>query len=162
MAFFDKLNSLARSLSDTTSDAIATGKLNSKINSENAAAGEALKQIGEYYYRVYAEGGDVAPEVLEFCENAKAHYDAADDARAEIERIKAEQEKEKAAPPAQAEEPNGIACPSCGKINAPGTKFCSECGSRLEMPRESYCPECGAAVQPGVKFCSGCGHRMEG
>lgn len=44
MAFFDKLGDLAKNIGDKTSDAIETNKLNSKINTENAAAGEELKK----------------------------------------------------------------------------------------------------------------------
>ena len=85
MAFFDKLNDFAKNIGDKTTDAIETGKLNSKINAENTAAGEELKKIGAYYYNLFIAGDEnkaVAPEVLEFCQNAKAHYEAAAAAQA--------------------------------------------------------------------------------
>ena len=63
MAFFDKLNQVAKNLGDKTTDAIETTKLNSKINSERNAADDELKKIGEFYYSVFANGGSVAPEV---------------------------------------------------------------------------------------------------
>ncbi len=44
-------------------------------------------------------------------------------------------------------------CPSCGTSNAPGAKFCSECGTRFA----TSCPACGAVNLPGAKFCSECG-----
>ena len=44
-------------------------------------------------------------------------------------------------------------CPSCGNENAPGQKFCGECGTPLGCP----CPSCGAANAPGEKFCGECG-----
>ena len=162
MAFFDKLNQVAKSIGDKTNDAIETTKLNSKINAERSAAAEDLKKIGEHYYNLFASGGEVATEVLEFCQSAKAHYDAAAVAQAEIERIKAENEAEKAAPAPAA--PTGAVCPSCGTANGAGTKFCQNCGMKLEAPaepQERKCPGCGAAVAPGVKFCSECGQRME-
>ena len=46
MALFDKLSSFAQNLTDKTNDAIETGKLNSKANSEKNLAGEELKKIG--------------------------------------------------------------------------------------------------------------------
>lgn len=162
MAFLDKLNQVAKNIGDKTTDAIETTKLNSKINAERSAATEDLKKIGEHYYNLFAANGEAAPEVLEFCQSAKAHYDAAAEAQAEIERIKAENEAEKAAPAPAA--PAGAACPSCGKQNAPGTKFCQNCGMKLEtpvQPQERKCPGCGATVAPGVKFCSECGAKME-
>jgi len=162
MAFLDKLNQVAKNIGDKTNDAIETTKLNSKIGAERSAATEDLKKIGEYYYSLFAASGEAIPEVLEFCQSAKAHYDAAAVAQAEIERIKAENEAEKAAPASVV--PAGAVCPSCGTANGAGTKFCQNCGMKLEAPaepQERKCPGCGAAVAPGVKFCSECGQRME-
>ena len=140
MAFFDKLNDFAKNIGDKTADAIDTGKLNSKINAENNAAGEELKKIGTYYYKLFVSGdtsGAVAPEVLEFCQSAKAHYEAAAAAQAEIEKIKAENEAAKAAAAqaaqaAQAAPITKRTCISCGAELAEGLKFCGECGTRQE------------------------------
>jgi class 3 adenylate cyclase len=44
-------------------------------------------------------------------------------------------------------------CPSCGHDNAPGQKFCGECGGGLA----AACPSCGAENAPGQKFCGECG-----
>ena len=195
MAFFDKLNEVAKNIGDKTSDAIETNRLNSKINSERAAAGEELKKIGEFYYSKFAEAGEnteasegtaagaivIAPEVLQFCRNAKAHYDAAAQAQTEIDRIKAENEAEKAAAAASAVPMapsiptgsaapavpvGGIVCPSCGTTNSEGTKFCQNCGNKLETPTPTepvkrFCVACGTEVTPGVKFCPQCGQKME-
>ena len=168
MAFFDKLGEITKSIGDKTTDAIETGKLNSKINSEKAAAGEDFKKIGEYYYGKYMEGAEVAPEIVEFCNSAKAHFDTATEAQAQIERIKAENEAEKAAAaPAVATAPvGGIVCPSCGTTNSEGTKFCQNCGNKLEIPAPTepgkrFCSACGTEVAPGVKFCPQCGQKME-
>ena len=167
MAFFDKLGDLAKNISEKTTDAIETGKFASKANSEKNLAGEELKKIGEYYYNLWLESGEIAPEVLEFCAAAKAHYDAAAEAQAEIERIRAENEAAKAAaaapivpPPA----PAGIVCTACGTANNPGTKFCCNCGNKLEIPAPpapKTCPNCGATIAEGMKFCGECGTRTE-
>ena len=114
------------------------------------------------------EGAEVAPEVVEFCNSAKAHFDVATEAQAEIERIKAENEAEKAAAaPAVATAPvGGIVCPSCGTTNSEGPKFCQNCGNKLEIPAPTepgkrFCSACGTEVAPGVKFCPQCGQKME-
>ena len=62
--------------------------------------------------------------------------------------------------------PAGPVCLICGAANTPGTKFCCECGAKLEAsaPAESekkVCPGCGTEVAPSVKFCPECGNRME-
>ncbi len=136
MAFFDKLNQVAKNLGDMTNDALETNKLNSKINAENNAAEEELKKIGEYYYNQYITTGEAVPEIIEFCNNAKAHYEEAAKAQAEIDRIKAENEAAKAPAP-QPVTPVAPAatkrfCTECGAVASPGVKFCSECGQRLE------------------------------
>ncbi len=51
-----------------------------------------------------------------------------------------------------------MTCPSCGTSNAPGAKFCSECGTRFA----TSCPACGAVNLPGAKFCSECGTSVAG
>lgn len=165
MAFLDKLNQVAKNIGDKTNDAIETTRLSGKIRAEQEAAASDLQKIGEHYYHLFAAGGEAAPEVLEFCQSAKAHYDAAAEAQAEIERIKTEAEAP-AAPAVAAPAPAGVACPSCGASNAPGTKFCQSCGTKLEAPppaepEQKTCPGCGKAVEPGVKFCPECGNRME-
>ena len=169
MALFDKLNDFAKNLTDKTTDAIETGKLNSKVNSEKNLAREELKKIGEYYYNLWLESGEIAPEVLEFCAAAKAHYDAAAEAQAEIDRIRAENEAAKAAAaapitPAAPAAPAGIVCTACGTANNPGTKFCCNCGNKLEIPAPpapKTCPSCGATIAEGMKFCGECGTRTE-
>lgn len=168
MAFFDKLNDLAKNIGDMTSDALETGKLTSKVNAEKNAAGEQLKKVGEHYYNIFIAGGEVAPEVVEFCTAAQTHFDAALGAQAEIERIRAENEAAKAAAaapvPAPAPvAPEGITCPSCGTANPAGTKFCGGCGTKLEMPAPApnLCPACSAEVPAGNRFCPQCGQKME-
>ena len=166
MAFFDKLSDFAKNIGDKTTDAIETGKLQSKINSEKSLAGEELKKIGQFYYNAWLNGGEIAPEILEVCTAAKAHYDAADEAQAEIDRIRAENEAAKAAAaaPAAPAAPAGIVCTACGAENAPGTKFCCNCGNKLEIPappEPKICPNCGATVADGMRFCGECGQKME-
>lgn len=169
MALFDKLNDLARNITDKTTDAIETGKFAAKVNSEKNLAGAELKKIGEYYYGIFASGGEVTPEILEFCIAAKTHYDAAAAAQAEIDRIRAENEAERAAVAAAATPvapaaPADLVCPGCGAAIADGLKFCGQCGTKIEVPSApvpTVCPNCGAAVAEGVRFCGECGARME-
>ncbi len=134
MAFFDKINDFAKDISDKTSDAIETTRLNGKIASEKLAANEELLKIGQHYYDLFLSG-QADEAIIPLCEAAKTHLDAADQFQAEIDRIKAENEAAKAAPaPAPATpapQAQGCFCTNCGTKLPAGTRFCSNCGSPL-------------------------------
>ncbi|HYM82771.1 MAG TPA: adenylate/guanylate cyclase domain-containing protein [Candidatus Dormibacteraeota bacterium] len=49
-----------------------------------------------------------------------------------------------------------MTCPTCGSVNAAGSKFCNECGTSLA----AGCPTCGTANPPGSKFCRECGTNL--
>ena len=49
-------------------------------------------------------------------------------------------------------------CPQCRNSNPAGTKFCGECGTRLQ----SLHPARQTADPPTNKFCSECGQRLRG
>ncbi len=53
-----------------------------------------------------------------------------------------------------------VACPSCGKPNAAGVKFCGDCGAKMEVAKVP-CVKCGAQLREGAKFCSECGATQE-
>ena len=44
-------------------------------------------------------------------------------------------------------------CPQCQFENPEGSKFCLECGNRMEI----RCPQCGNALPSTAKFCNECG-----
>ena len=48
--------------------------------------------------------------------------------------------------------------PRRGRENPEGFKFCSECGSSLQV----VCPSCEAMVDPGQKLCGHCGTSLAG
>jgi membrane protease subunit (stomatin/prohibitin family) len=51
----------------------------------------------------------------------------------------------------------GVPCPKCGHKNAPGAKFCMECG---EKQGPATCANCQAELTPGAKFCNECGQKV--
>jgi membrane protease subunit (stomatin/prohibitin family) len=61
-----------------------------------------------------------------------------------------------AAPPA-APVAAAAVCASCHAENAPGSRFCGECGKALGPAK---CPKCQAEVPAGAKFCSNCGEKI--
>ncbi|NNE66257.1 MAG: zinc-ribbon domain-containing protein [Pyrinomonadaceae bacterium] len=53
-----------------------------------------------------------------------------------------------------------VACPACGKQNSATSKFCAECGGKMEIVKVP-CVKCGADLREGAKFCSECGSKQE-
>ena len=189
MAFFDKLNDLAKNIGEKTSEAIETGKLNNKINAARNAAGEHMKKIGELYYGKYAAGEAVDPAILEYCAAIDAQNQLAAEAHAEqataypeqakrlellrleieaaqrtlstLQAEKAQQEaKEQAERAAREAAEAAFTCPNCGMVNKEGTKFCQECGTKLSGQTKAFCTACGAELPPGTRFCGECGARQ--
>ena len=53
-----------------------------------------------------------------------------------------------------------IECPSCHiKLDA-NSKFCNECGTKIEIKRPAFCSMCGNAITGNVKFCANCGNKL--
>ena len=53
---------------------------------------------------------------------------------------------------------DGIICPECGNMLTSNSKFCNECGCKIQAA--PVCPECGTQLQPGSKFCNECGTKI--
>jgi len=64
------------------------------------------------------------------------------------------QSRQEATQPAQTA---GVPCPQCGHQNAPGAKFCVECGAK-QGP--ATCSNCHTELSPGAKFCNECGQKV--
>ena len=62
-----------------------------------------------------------------------------------------------------------IICSKCHAHIPEGQKFCSECGTKVEIPETTQftgstakvCPGCGAQVPDGRKFCGECGTKVD-
>ena len=63
-----------------------------------------------------------------------------------------------AAPVPEPSAPETVSCPACKTQVPANTKFCPECGSKIEIlsENETLCPSCGKKTAKG-KFCMECG-----
>jgi len=48
-------------------------------------------------------------------------------------------------------------CPHCQFENPMGSKYCLECGEKLELK----CPQCGQVLPAEARFCNECGHDLQ-
>ncbi len=53
-----------------------------------------------------------------------------------------------------------VYCSNCGTNNREGSKFCNNCGNRLQSLSGVTCPTCGTTNQVENAFCSNCGARL--
>ncbi len=49
-----------------------------------------------------------------------------------------------------------VHCPNCGTANADDAKFCTNCGTPLDLT----CPVCGVSADVGDRFCRNCGSHL--
>jgi uncharacterized membrane protein YvbJ len=47
-------------------------------------------------------------------------------------------------------------CPECGSENPEGSKFCNECGAKLDLA----CSQCGKPNPASSKLCNQCGYNL--
>jgi len=153
MAFLDKLNKMANAATEKASGAIEIGKLNLKINTEEKKIEESTAKIGECLLKSLDAGQDYDEGIMQLYEEIKT-------ARAAIASIKAE----------LATISGTLICPSCSAKNPLESKFCRECGTKLESEHptedpieivEILCPNCGATVGSEEKFCTQCGAKLD-
>jgi hypothetical protein len=131
MAFFDKLNDLAKTAGEKTGNAIEITKLSARIAKERSAINEAMQGIGEIYYARYIEGEVLLPETLELCVAIDESSAIIEKAQSDIARIKTGG----AEPPGREPENNTEAgirfCSACGAGCSEKDVFCSGCGRKL-------------------------------
>lgn len=55
-----------------------------------------------------------------------------------------------------------IACQSCHAMIKKGSKFCPECGIKVEeaSKKGKFCPQCGTLAEESMKFCMECGTKL--
>ncbi len=58
--------------------------------------------------------------------------------------------------------PGGKFCPNCGQTVNPQDKFCLNCGASLQQaPQQTMCPKCGNTLNPNQRFCNMCGTQVK-
>lgn len=55
---------------------------------------------------------------------------------------------------------NEIECLHCHVKLSSISKFCPECGTKLEIKKPAFCTQCGEPIAEGSKFCANCGTKL--
>ena len=146
MAFFDRLNEMAKTVSEKTNDSLEINKLIGEINLTKGNIQSFQRELGEHFWAKFVTGEQFDDEAMMICDKIVAAQDKIHGMEAQIAQIKAEGEAEraerkaaeKAAEAEQAAERAGIekepvpVCAECGAVLSEGQKFCGECGKPVE------------------------------
>ena len=97
MAFFEKLNKMAKEIEEKTGDAMEIARLNAVMGTEQQNYEKSIKKIGEFYYEFFLAGGQLEPNIRATAQSAKESLEKVAEAQAEKDRINAENEAERLA-----------------------------------------------------------------
>lgn len=184
MAFFDKVNKMAKNLGEMAEGAMENGKLNIKIMEEKAGMAEAYAQLGEVVYNQYKTGQDQSARIMELINKIDGHQAAINAAQAPAPQPAPVQSAPAYVPPVQqtpepayevpAEEPVSVMDPVPEAADIPTDVPAEEPAPVMEeipaeIPEEDpapvpappagpkFCGGCGAKLEPGARFCGSCG-----
>ena len=147
MAFIDDLSTFVNKTKiDITKKTkqISFSLSNPEIRGKERELSDLYRELGEKYYSRKIRVGEELNE-----ENTM------DDLVSRVTEVKEELEAlEKAA-----QEAGKKTCPGCGEKVPVSSKFCPECGFKMEDAE--MCPSCGAAISSDMTFCVNCGTKIE-
>lgn len=127
MAFFDKINDLAKTATEKTNNAIEITKLSAKIESENRNLNAIIQKIGEYYVAKIDAGEVLDEEVMSMFDGIVSGRKIIAEMREEIESLKAPKAPEASS---NAVSEDKKICAACGKEISADAKFCLNCGAQ--------------------------------
>lgn len=166
MAFFQelgkKIGEVAQDAQKKTSDLIEVNKLNSAIKDEKDAIAELHKRIGMTMYALYAAGDLVPESVAPDAESIAGKLRNIMNLESKIVDLKRDETKPAPAAANQPESQSGEASPD--PVEPPSAQVPEEQGSLFESaapaPGTRFCTHCGSPLVPGMAFCGQCGQRI--
>lgn len=187
MPLFDdisrKLTQAGQSIEQKTKDVASLTKISSALSGEEKNRDRIYIQIGKLYYEQYADSAQ--GEFSGLVAAAKQTEQRIVELRKQVQEIKGVRSCEQCGAEvpidaafcnhcgAQMPKPqipeDAVVCQNCGAILPNGVKFCTSCGSPMQVaapeiptqepvpPQLPTCPQCGALCVEGTAFCTECG-----
>ena len=115
MAFLDELTKRMNDAKATAQKAAEIARLQRQVNIKQDEFDELFQEIGQLYYTYFKRGEQPAEEMAERCARV-------DSLAAEIEGLKLKLDDLK----------NIRRCTACGSVQNNTSKFCADCGAKLE------------------------------
>ena len=158
---FDRLIPGAAPLKIDTSKTIITTDIGVDIKLVNTTTGEIVsKQFGEVKKELSASAWGV--RVLGIGGDAKNNVQVDKDSQGKLMRYAVDEALRKMLPNIddKISHPAAQVCPKCKTEFAPGSSFCTKCGTGAQAVKCSK-PDCGATLELNAKFCGKCGTKVE-
>ena len=95
MAFFDRLNEMAKTVSEKTNDSLEINKLIGEINLTKGNIQSFQRELGEHFWAKFVTGEQFDDEAMMICDKIVAAQDKIHGMEAQIAQIKAEGEEER-------------------------------------------------------------------
>jgi len=115
MAFLDELTKRMNDAKATAQKAAEIARLQRQVNIKQDEFDDLFKEIGQLYYTFFKRGEQPGDEMAERCARV-------DSLAAEIEGLKLKLDDLK----------NIRRCTACGSVQNTASKFCANCGAKLE------------------------------
>lgn len=115
MAFLDELTKRVNDAKATAQKAAEIARLQRQVNIKQDEFDELFREIGQLYYTCFKRGEQPGEEMAERCARV-------DSLAAEIEGLKLKLDDLK----------NIRRCTACGSVQNTNSKFCANCGAKLE------------------------------
>ncbi len=154
MGFLDNLKKGVNDIADKTNDFVSDSKTKMDIKKIKGEIDQEFTKLGERFYQYKKDGKEVDESVLEFISVIDNKFEQIKELEKSLEEENVVSEKE------------SIKCPNCSNELPAKSKFCGECGYKLEEPSTKVdhevklCPNCGEDVGT-AKFCNSCGTSLE-
>jgi curli biogenesis system outer membrane secretion channel CsgG len=151
----DKVLGGAAPLKIDTSKTIISTDVGVDVKLVNTTTGEIVsKQFGEVKKEQSASAWGV--RVVGIGGDAKNNVQIDKDSQGKIMRFAVDEALRKMLPDIDEKlsKPAAAVCPKCKTEYAPGSNFCTKCGTGAEA---SKCTKCSAALEANAKFCGKCG-----